>query len=541
MTGEEKMETLPLFARFLARTIGLHYTSERLSELEQKMASLCREQGHGELDKYLIRLMSSPLSQEQIDTLARTLTIGETYFLRDPKSYQVLQEQLLPELIAARRCTNKTLRIWSAGCSSGEEPYSIAILLSRILPDIADWKIRLVATDLNPLALERGRRGIYSKWSFRNAPAWLFEYFSKREDGRYEIIPRIRDMVRFSQVNLADFSGSCETSGMDVIFCRNVMLYFDATQIEKTMARFHASLTAKGWLFVGPTEVDHHIYRGFSCKNFGDAFVLRKVSSEHEATVEPWSQMSQNHEPTGAKLGAGSFAVGLASTLATATSNVRSNATSNGALSAPANAQLSPSSTPGASGVEPLAAMAPAAPVGFASAPETEQQEIHAAGFSEALALYRTGHYQQAADQALRCVAAGEESASALTLCARSYANIGRLVEAREYCEKAIARDRLNEENHYLLSIILEQQGDTDAAIQSLKHALFIDHNYLLAYFALGNLCRRSGDHRESERNFSNALRLLERRPPEEVLPEADGMTAGGLAELIRGMAENRG
>jgi len=508
MTGNEEMESLPLFARFLARTMGLHFSIERFSELKQKMASLCREQGDSELDKYLIRLMSSPLSQEQIDTLARTLTIGETYFLRDPKSYQVLEEQLLPELIAARRCTDMTLRIWSAGCSSGEEPYTLAILLSRIIPDIADWNIKLIATDINPQALERGRRGIYSKWSFRNAPAWLFEYFSKNEDGRYEIIPRIREMVRFSQVNLADFSGSCETSGMDVIFCRNVMLYFDAAQIEKTMARFHASLTERGWLFVGPTEVDHHIYRGFSCKNYGDAFVLRKVSSEHEATIEPWSQMSQNHEPSD---------------------------------SAPAGAQLSVPSAPEASYLAPLAATTPAATFGSASTPGTEPEQIQAAGFSEALALYQAGHYQQAADQALRCVAAGEESARALTLCARSYANIGRLVEARQYCDKAIARDKLNHENHYLLSIILEQQGDTEAAIQSLKRALFIDHNYLLAYFALGNLCRRSGDYRESERNFSNALRLLERRPPHEALPEADGMTAGGLAELIRGMAENRG
>ena len=157
MNGYLTMETLPLFARFIARTLGLHFTQERLPELEQKMASLGRQAGYADVEKYLLWLMSAPLSREQMETLACTLTIGETYFLRDPKSYQVLEEHLLPELIAARRTTDKTLRIWSVGCSSGEEPYSIAILLSRAIPDLESWKITLLGSDINPQVLERGR------------------------------------------------------------------------------------------------------------------------------------------------------------------------------------------------------------------------------------------------------------------------------------------------------------------------------------------------------------------------------------------------
>jgi chemotaxis protein methyltransferase CheR len=268
-------ETLPLFARFVERTLGLSFSDERLPELARKVAALSKEAGYPDPGQYMVKLMSAPLSRQQLDTLASTLTIGETYFLRDPKSYRILENHILPELVAARRGKDQSLRIWSAGCSSGEEPYSLAILLSRVIPDLAKWNVTLLASDVNPLALERGRLGVYGKWSFRNAPPWLMGYFSKTEDGRFEILPRIRGMVRFSNINLAEEAVGLESYGaneMDIIFCRNVMLYFNAAQIEKTMTKFHAALKESGWLFVGPAEVDQEKYQGFSCRHFDGAF-----------------------------------------------------------------------------------------------------------------------------------------------------------------------------------------------------------------------------------------------------------------------------
>jgi chemotaxis protein methyltransferase CheR len=515
MSGYKTMETLPIFARFIARTMGLHFTCERLPELERKMTSLGSQAGFPDVEKYLLWLMSAPLSREQLETLARTLTIGETYFLRDPRSYQVLEEELLPKLIAARRASDKSLRIWSAGCSSGEEPYSIAILLSRLIPDIASWKITLLATDINPLALERGRRGVYSQWSFRNAPRWLMDYFTKRKDGRFEIVPRIRKMVRFSHLNLADegvLAASDGTNKMDIIFCRNVMLYFDAALIEKTMARFHAALNDTGWLFVGPTEVDHRTVKGFSCRHYGGAFVLSKASTQQEAAGTRWPAILPHGQESAAP--------------------------------AEKSAAAFPIELPPASVAKPSAAPALVPSFGSASPEENEsgaKEMLGPSGYAEALDLYQAGRYQQAADRALSSLDAGEERASALALGARAYANIGRFDEARECCEKAIVCDRLSAQNHYLLSIILEQQGDTAGAVRSLKHALYIDHDYLLAYFALGNLYRQCGEQSESERNFANALRLLEKRHPHEVLPEAEGMTAGRLAQIIRAMSAGKG
>jgi len=123
-----------------------------------------------------------------------------------------------------------------------------------------------------------------------------------------------------------------------------------------------------------------------------------------------------------------------------------------------------------------------------------------------------------------------------MELLTKTYANLGRFGEARQCCEAAIAADKLRAPSHYLLSIILLEQGQLAEATAALKRALYIDHDFVLAHFALGNLNRQTGRKKDSERDFANALHLLEKRDPHEVLPEAEGMTAGRLAEIIRAM-----
>ncbi|GFO65620.1 chemotaxis protein CheR [Geomonas paludis] len=476
--AEHPHQALRSFAAFVGRNTGLHFPEARLRDLAQKMTTLAREAGCEDLDHYLSQLMAAPLSRQQMKSLCGALTIGETYFLRDPKSYRVLERHILPGLIAARRRGGKTLKIWSAGCSTGEEPYSIAIILSRLLHDLPEWNVTLLGTDINEEALERAQRGVYGKWSFRNAPQWLMEYFTPVGEGHFEIVPRIRSMVHFSQLNLAEDRGSAFTSGADIIFCRNVMLYFHPEQIETTVGLFHAALKPGGWLFVGPTEVDHQKLRGFSCHHYDGALVLRKG--------EPRRKAQRPSAPVPAPAAAARVAA---------------------APPAPAPAGLSA----GASSL-------PAEPV--------------PGGIEQAQDAYRAGQYQEAARLALLAPHLPEH----LALAARCYANLGRYQEAREHCEKALLLERLDAHTHYLHSMILEQMGDGAAAEAALKRALYLDHDYLLAYFALGNLCRKRGELREAEQSFANALRLLQRYDPAEVLPDAEGITAGLLTQLIKGM-----
>lgn len=485
--------TLRKFARLVSAKLGLHFPPERLAELERKMLPLARGAGRDNLDGYLLWLMSHPLSREQTKALALALTIGETYFLRDPNSYRAFQQQLLPKLVASKG-PEKTLRIWSAGCSSGEEPYSLAIILTRALADLAQWKVTLLGTDINPQALERARRGIYSKWSFRNAPGWLMEYFTPLPDGNYRIARDIREMVRFEHLNLVDAGEETWplAQGMDFIFCRNVMLYFHPEQIRETVERLHSALNDDGWLFLGPTEVDHQSLKGFTCLHCDGALVLQKGKQGRAAQVSLPPRQAQARPLAAAK-------------------------------------------APGA--ISPLPLAAEAEPGSEAGKPGADGEAAGAEpSLERTLAFYRAGRYEEAAQSAMR-IPAGAEQAEALALAARSFANIGRFDPARDCCEAALALDRLSAPNHYLLSIILEQQGDGEGAARSLRNALYIDHDFLLGWFALGNLCRRRGELREAEQSFANALRLLQRRDPHEVLYEAEGMTAGRLMQLISDIA----
>jgi len=502
VTASVSQNTLALFNRFIARTMGLHIKDDRLNELAQKVAAISRDFGYNDPEECMLWLMSAPPSREQADILARALTIGETYFLRDPQSFQVLEQHVLPGIIRTRRTGEKCLRIWSAGCSTGEEPYSIAILLSRILPDPDDWNIMLLATDINPAALEKGRQGVYGNWSFRNAPPWLMDYFRKRKDGRVEIIPSIRKMVRFSYLNLAEDSYPSllnSTNAIDIIFCRNVMLYFGPALIERMIEKFHNALQDGGWLFVSPTEVSCRDFDGYSCERFPGAFAYRKGARDGK-NRGLWSGTPELQARPAA------FTAGM-----------------------PQAIEL-PTAVP-----SPPVAHKPAADTVAESSAAAEKSSCRER-YLEAVALYDKGSYESAAVKVMEILAAGPENADALELLAKSYANLGKLAEARQCCENAIKADKLRAHNHYLLSIILEEQGERDEAAAALQRALYIDQDFVLAHFALGNMNRQAGKKKEAERNFGNALRILERREPCEVLYDAEGMTAGRLAEIIRVM-----
>ena len=173
--------------------MGLYFPEARWGDLERGIVSSARELGFADIEAFSKWLRSTPLTKNHVEILANHLTVGETYFFREKESFQVLEEHVFSELIRTRHENEKRLRIWSAGCSTGEEPYSIAILLSRLIPDLKDWNITITATDINLRSLKKASEGLYSEWSFRSAPSWIKEsYFKRIENGHYEIIPLSR-------------------------------------------------------------------------------------------------------------------------------------------------------------------------------------------------------------------------------------------------------------------------------------------------------------------------------------------------------------
>jgi len=243
---------------FVETRLGLHFPPERLNDLERAIGSAAGEFGFDTIDSCIEWLLASSLSRRQIQTLASHLTVGETYFFRDRPVFDILETQVLPAIIGSRRGRDQHLRIWSAACSSGEEPYSLAILLTRMIGDLKDWKISILATDISPLSLKKAGEGVYGEWSFRETPRWVKEGCFKQRANKFEINPQIKRMVTFSCLNLAEDPYPAiinATNAMDIIFCRNVLIYFSRDRADAVIGNLSRCLVDGGWLVVSPVEV----------------------------------------------------------------------------------------------------------------------------------------------------------------------------------------------------------------------------------------------------------------------------------------------
>lgn len=276
-------------SELVADRMGLHFPPARQADLQRGVAAAARELRLAEAS-YVQRLLASPPDAAQLQLLARHLTIGETYFFRDPQLLQALR-QVLAALIAARRGRDQRLRIWSAGCASGEEAYSLAILLHEALPDLAGWGVTITATDINPDALHKAAVGVYGEWSFRNVPQAVKDrYFERRADGRHAIVPHIRKLVSFEHLNLVQDAYptlATDTNAMDIVFCRNVLMYFTPEQARRVIARLHRALGEGGWLAVSPSETSHVLFRQFEAVNFPGAILYRKRTKlQQQAAVQ---------------------------------------------------------------------------------------------------------------------------------------------------------------------------------------------------------------------------------------------------------------
>ncbi len=485
-------------SEFVSETLGLYFPKERWNDLQRGIASASREFDFKRPEDCIRWLTSSSLQKKEIEILASHLTVGETYFFREKKSFQLLEERILPEIIRSREKHGRHLRIWSAGCCTGEEPYSIAILLHKLIPDLSEWNVTLLATDINPNFLEKAETGIYGEWSFRETPSWVKEkYFLKTKNGKYEILPQIKRLVVFSYLNLAEDAYPSllnNTNAMDLIFCRNVLMYFNPARAHKTVRNFCRALLDGGWVFVGSGEVSHAHFLPFVAMNFPEVTCYRKDNNAKEKV--------QDFRPQE-----------FSSTL--------------NALETPVEFTPSKDVRVEMTQVFPFAHDAGSDPT--------------LSFYEEALILYEKGRYEAAGKHLLISLSQGAGDAESMALLSRVYANLGKLDEALSWCETAIAADKLVPAFHYLKAIILQEQNQTEEAVASLRRALYLDTHFVLAHFSLGNLTRQIGRPKESQKHYENALSLLNGWQVEDILPESDGMTAGRLMEIIQNREQGAG
>jgi chemotaxis protein methyltransferase CheR len=262
---------------YVATHFGIHYPASRLAELWRKLESLRAWRGDATIADCIDALLSGRLDDASLNRLVESITVGETYFFREPEAIEAIVTTIIPTI---ERRGRRTLRIWVAGCASGEEPYTVAMLLHSRLPELADWNVSLLASDLNRAFLARAEKGIYGQWSFRALPShYQSRYFHNLSDGRFELDQEIRRMVRFERINLVSGHYPSPLNGTqecDLILCRNVLMYFAPDTISVITARLGRALVDDGWLIVSQTECGDYFSACFETVQAGSVFLYRK-------------------------------------------------------------------------------------------------------------------------------------------------------------------------------------------------------------------------------------------------------------------------
>ena len=274
------------FHNLLLERTGLYFGEGKRLDMAKHLVAAMGEATVSDLDKYYTRLWAAALDDALWIDLIDRLTVGETYFLRNPAHFAALRTHILPPLIQRRpESGHLVLRMWSAGCATGEEPYSLAITLHELLPDIDAWNIMLLATDINRQSLASAVKGIYREHSFRkDTPAAFRDRYLRQIKHDWELEQKVRRMVHFAYLNLAEDSYPSVTSftvGLDLIICRNVTIYFDRPTTMRMASCFRSALVDDGWLMVGHSEPLNTIYLGFDARNFEGAVVYQKSSESY--------------------------------------------------------------------------------------------------------------------------------------------------------------------------------------------------------------------------------------------------------------------
>jgi chemotaxis protein methyltransferase CheR len=452
---------------------GLQYYDDK----EQALAERAEQQRHRlgcSRPDYLHRVLGS--GGDEMAALIDEITIGETYFFRYPAQFDALRRVVLPERLSHRR-RDRVLRIWSAGCSTGAEPYSIAITLRReFAVATAGWDIALLATDINRKALAQARSGSFTAWELRDSPESLKKACFVQDGRRWLLRSEYRDLVEFRYQNLVtgiEAFARDHANDFDVILCRNVMIYFSPALMRRLIHLFSECLTDGGWLFVGHAEPYFEIANVLSPVRVENVTLYRKGDvglaaafpgdAGHEpgvaaADVEEWIRGEQDLVPA---------------------------AMPSGTTPSPADDRL-----------------ADAVPIPVPVPPPAQPPAPVLDG------------------SALRNI--------------RRHADAGRWDEAVAACEQALRQYPMDPALRYVHGLVCEQIGASDVAEDAFGRAIYLERNFALAHFHIG-LCQvRRKDHRAAKRSFANAMRILDGHDPHEVLAMSEGLTASELRELTR-------
>lgn len=404
----------PLLKTAVIRATGMEFFADKDADLAAVIGRRLETVGAADCAQYYDLVVDPERGWSEREELVNELTIGETYFFRHPELFEALRNTVLPDVIA-RNAARRRLRIWSAGCATGAEPYSLAILLRRDFADaLAGWHVQIVGTDINKRFLTAARRGTYQNWALRaTSEADRERYFLPTEDGAWTLKAQYREGVSFRAHNLiADRFPSVvdDLCDFDVILCRNVLIYFSRQTVRKVVAGLYDCLGEGGWLLPGHAEPDMELFRDFHTVNAPGAVVYQKGA----AGWRPVETATDAEEPV-----------------------------------QPAAAEPPPL---------PLPAAAPASVEALVAAPA-------AGGGIDALRdLVDRGEWRRASAVAAAIAADHPDSPALFLYLGLAQQALGRGAEARSSLQRAVFLDRRFALAHYCLGVLLRGAGDRGAA-----------------------------------------------------------------------------
>lgn len=503
MTAGIDAASLARFRAVITARLGLQFDESKSSTLVEVLHRRV-ERLRLPLGRYLSRLETQP-SADEIAALAAELTVPESYFFRHFDQYRALIEAVLPQCLAAR-LADRRLRLLSLGCASGEEPYTLAMLVrDRVDPA---WDVSIVGADINPLALERARRARYSAWALRETAAQDRQRWFDADGRHFVVKDAARALVRFEQRNLVDDDPQFwQRDAFDVVFCRNVIMYFSPDQAQAVVARIARLLRADGFLFLGHAETLRGVSNDFHLRHTHGTFYYQRKDHVAERAGQPHA--AAPHVKALPAPGPPEDAAWV-DIIQRASARVM-------ALTAARVEQTADTRRPAV----------PASAWAWDRGAVLEL--LQAERFADALAVMNTLPPQSGADPDVRLL-----RAVLLT-------HGGPLQEAEDACRDVLEVDELNAGAHYLLALCREGARDRATAIYHDQVAAYLDPGFAMPRLHLGLLARRAGDRATAQKELGDALVLLQREDAARVLLFGGGFSREALIALCRTELDRRG
>ncbi|MGB3265655.1 MAG: CheR family methyltransferase [Microcoleus sp.] len=530
---------IQLFIQLIATNTGLKIRPQDRSALAQKLLTRMKDVKIAFPEKYY-QMLAAPTQESQTEwrQLALLLTTNESYFMRDKGQFSLLEKVIFPELIDRKRKLHEqfgikpTLRIWSAGCSTGEEPYSLVIILKQLISDWEKWNILVVGTDINQEAIEKAERGIYSPWSFRLVdPKLQARYFDKRKS-EWEIDRNLRQFVSFRHLNLVkdNFPNIYQNIyNMDLILCRNVFVYFEAQYISQVLKKFAKTLRMGGYLMIGHAEVHSHAMNEFQAKIFPESVVYQTKNLlgeepgkiEYSSAPAPQAESALDESRKGRKVNGDISHLIPEGTVPASLNN--GNFGDLGAILAGGNGLgkiLRSRYFEGERASKKVPDLPPTT-AAKTTASQTPQMLI-----LEAKACFKNKAYPEAIDKAKQAIDLQYHNFEADYLLAQIYANLGKYSQAIEHCKRASKVDAMSIFPYYLQAHIAEEQGDLETAKIFLKKIIYLCPSFVSAYLELGNIYNKEGQLNIAIKMYNSSCDILKKLPPNTRIEQQGKMTA---------------